>query len=137
MYRQGGNTLTRSRLPGWLLDAVLTALMVAVAIAVERWTQGRIANTSLVLWVGGVFFLLLRLGAWLARLGRTLGCLFGFLVTWLLPCGAVGYIVLSSDRVATVRDSLPLFMLLGGYLIVVMAVTFERVRAHDVVRPEA
>ncbi len=126
--------MTRRRIPGWVLDAVLAALMVAAAVAVERWTQGRIANTTLIVWVGGLYFLLLRLGAGLARMGRTLGCLFGFLVTWLLPCGAVGYIALSSDRMAAVRDSLPLFVLLGGYLVVVMAVTFERMRALDAAR---
>lgn len=128
--------MRRNPLAGWVFDGILAALMVAVAIGVERWTQGRIANTTLVVWVGSVYFLLLRLGAWLARLGRTLGCLFGFAVTWLLPCGVVGYIALSGDRMARVRDSLPLFILLGVYLVIVMAVTLERVRAHDVVRLE-
>ncbi|MDQ7028903.1 MAG: hypothetical protein Q9O62_03560 [Ardenticatenia bacterium] len=123
-----------ARMPGWLQDALLAALMVVVAVVVERWTQGRVANSTIVVWVGGLYFVLLRLGAWLARMGRTLGCLFGFGVTWLLPCGAVAYVALSGDRVATVRDSLPLFILLGVFLVVVMTITLARVRAHDMSR---
>ncbi|GEM_PF-6435499 len=120
-----------ARMPGWLQDALVAALMVVVAVAVERWTQGRVANSTIVLWVGGVYFALLRLGAWLARLGRTLGCLFGFGVTWLLPCGVVAYVALSGDRMAVIRDSLPLFMLLGLFLVLVMVITLERVRAYQ------
>lgn len=121
----------RYRLPDWLVDVGLVALMIAVSIAVERATQGRIANTSIVLWVGLIYFALLRIGAFFARMGQTLGCLSALLIAWVLPCGFVGWLALSPDRQAMARDSLYLFALQGVFIIIVMWMTFERIRHHD------
>lgn len=122
---------TITSLPGWALDAIITAVLILGAVALERFTAGRLPTTTVVLVVGIVYFVLLRLGAVFARVGRTFGCGFAFLITWLLPCGLVGWLVSSTDRQVMVRDSLPLFILLGAYLIVVMGITFERTRIHD------
>jgi len=121
----------RNRLPGWLVDVGLVALMVAISIAVERATQGRIANTSIVVWVGLVYFVLLRLGAFFARVGQTVGCLSALLIAWVLPCGFVGWLALSPDRQAMARDSIYLFALQGLFIIIVMWMTFERIRHYD------
>lgn len=125
---------TITSLPGWILDAVITVAMIIVAVALERATAGRLSTTSVVLLVGIFYFVLLRLGAVFARVGRTFGCGFAFLITWLLPCALVGWLAISTSRQMMVRDSLPLFILLGGYLIVVMGLTFERTRIHDTAR---
>ncbi len=116
---------------GVLLDLLLASLLAAVAVALERTTQGRVATESILLWVGVGFFAALRIGAVLARAGRTLGCGYVFLLTWVLPCVLLLYLIASSDMQRVVRDSVPLFVLLGLYLIVVMVVTFERLRLAD------
>lgn len=121
-------------LPGWALDIVVTAAMIVVAVVLERATAGRLSTTNVVLIVGIFYFVLLRFGAVFARIGRTFGCGFAFLITWLLPCGIVGWLTVSTSRQMMVRDSLPLFILLGAYLIVVMGITFERTRIHDTAR---
>lgn len=125
---------TITPLPSWALDVLITAGMIVVAVALERVTAGRLSTTNVVLIVGIFYFVLLRLGAIFARVGRTFGCGFAFLITWLLPCGIVGWLAVSTSRQMMVRDSLPLFILLGAYLIVVMGVTFERTRIHDTAR---
>lgn len=122
------------RLPSWFIDLVVAAALAALAAAVERATQGRLSTGSVLAGVGLGLFLLLRVGALLARAGRTLGCGFAFLVAWLLPCIGLGFIVGSTGAQRVARDSLPLFLLAGVYLIAVMALTFERVRVHDVAR---
>lgn len=125
---------TITPLPGWALDVIITVAMIVVAVTLERLTAGRLSTTNVVLLVGIFYFVLLRLGAVFARVGRTFGCGFAFLITWLLPCGLVGWLAASTDQQVTVRDSLPLFVLLGAYLIVVMGITFERTRIHDTAR---
>lgn len=120
-----------NRLPAWTIDLLVAGALLLLAVGVERLTQGRIANETLALWIGGGMFVLLRLGATLARAGRTLGCLFTLGATWLIPCLAVGALVSSSEAQRIVRDSLPLFLLLGGYLIAFLAITFERLRRYD------
>ncbi|KPL89253.1 hypothetical protein [Ardenticatena maritima] len=124
------NTIQR-QVPGWLIDLLLVAGMIALSIAVERATQGRIANTSIIVWVGAVYFVLLRVGAFLARVGQTLGCLGALVMAWVLPCGFVGWLALSPDRQAMARDSIYLFALQGVFIIIVMWMTFERIRYHD------
>lgn len=122
---------TITALPGWALDLLITGVLIVVAVALERVTAGRLATTTVTVIVGLVYFSLLRLGAVFARIGRTFGCGFAFLITWLLPCALVAWLAASSRRQMMVRDSLPLFILLGAYLVIVMAVTFERTRIHD------
>jgi hypothetical protein len=124
----------RARAPAWLVDGLIALVLAAVAITLERQTQGRIASETVALWVGGGSFALLRAGATLARAGRTLGCLFVFGITWLLPCAALLYIASSLRMKVLVRDSLPLFVLLGLILILIMVVTFERIRVADIAR---
>ncbi|HBY93119.1 MAG: hypothetical protein M5U01_27430 [Ardenticatenaceae bacterium] len=119
------------RLPSWLIDLLVAAALAALAAFLERMTEGRIATTSILLWVGGGLFVLLRIGALLAQMGRTLGCGFAFLVAWVIPCIGLGLLVASSEVQRVVRDSLALFLLIGVYLLVVMGLTFERVRVHD------
>lgn len=120
-----------TRFPDWLVDLLLTAAMIVLAVGLERSTGGRLSTRSIVVAVGFVYFLLLRAGAVLARVGRTFGCGFAFLITWLLPCGIMLWLVSSTERQMMVRDSLPFFILTGAYLLVVMGVTFERTRIHD------
>jgi hypothetical protein len=120
-----------ARVPGWVVDVGIAAGLALLAIVVERLTEGRLANEWLVLWVGGGMFVLLRVGAVLARAGRTLGCLFAFLATWLIPCVTVLVMTTSSDVQRVIRDSLPLFLMLGGYLVAFMAITLERMRRYD------
>jgi hypothetical protein len=124
----------RSRGAAWVVDGLLALALAVIAITLERQTQGRIASQTVALWVGGGSFVLLRVGAALARAGRTLGCLFVFTITWLLPCAVLLYIASSTPLKAMVRDSLPLFVLLGFILIFIMVVTFERIRVADVAR---
>lgn len=121
-------------LPGWALDALLALLLVAAGIVLERITQGRVANESIALFVGLGSFGLLRLGALFGAVGRTVGCLFVFALTWVLPCA--GFIYMTTDRTMqrVVRDSVPLFLYLGLVLIIIMLVTFERMRLADVTR---
>lgn len=116
------------------MDVLVAAGLAVLAAVVERVTQGRLATTSVLLWIGLGFFVLLRLGALLARAGRTLGCGFAFLVVWLLPCLGLALLVSSGEVQRVIRDSLPLFLLIGVYLLVVMGLTFERVRVHDTAR---
>jgi EamA domain-containing membrane protein RarD len=125
------------RLPSWLIDLLIAAGLAVIAVTIERATQGRLSTVSVLLSVGLGLFLLLRIGAILARAGRTLGCGFAFLVVWLVPCIGLGLLVGSSEVQRVMRDSLPLFLLIGVYLLVVMGLTFERVRVHDTARLEA
>lgn len=120
-----------NRLPAWLFDLVVALLMVALAITVERATQGRLDNRDIALSVGVGGFLLLRLGALLANAGRTLGCMYAFAITWLLPCAVVLYFVANRNLVNIIRDSAPFFVLLGFLLIAIMGITFERIRRAD------
>ena len=121
-------------LPGWLIDALLAALLVGIALIVERLTEGRLFTSTIVLSVGIGSFVLLRLGAAFAQVGRTVGCLFVFAMTWVLPCAAAFFFTINPDRGAIVRDSLPFFTVVGFFLIVIMLVTFERLRLADVAR---
>lgn len=121
-------------IPGWLIDAGLAVVLALVALAVERWSEGRLFTRDVLLWVGGGSFLLLRLGDLFARAGRTLGCLFVFAMTWLLPCAVALYFTLVPARRAVLRDSLAFFVLLGFVIILIMVVTFERMRVADVAR---
>lgn len=123
-----------TRLPAWLVDLLLALLLVGLGVGVERLSQGRLANESIALWVGGGSFLLLRLGAKLAQAGRTLGCLFAFAITWLLPCLAVLYLASSNEAARIVRDSTTFFLMLGVFLIMIMVVTLERLRRADAQR---
>jgi hypothetical protein len=121
-------------IPGWLADLLLALALVGIAIAVERQTQGRLANETIALWTGLGSFILLRVGATLARAGRELGCLFVFAMTWLLPCASVLYLAINRRMTATVRDSLSFFFLLGFFIILIMIITFERIRRADATR---
>lgn len=122
------------KLPSWLIDGVVAALLVVIALVVERQTQGRLFTSQIVLSVGGGSFVLLRLGAGFARAGRTLGCLFAFAITWVLPCSAALFLSVNPDTQSMLRDSGPFFMLLGFFLILIMLITFERVRIEDQAR---
>lgn len=122
------------QLPSWFIDILVAAALATLSVIVERATEGRLATTSVFLWVGVGIFVLLRIGAVLARRGRTLGCGFAFVVVWLIPCIGLGLLVSSSEVQRVIRDSLPLFLLIGVYLLVVMGLTFERVRVHDTAR---
>lgn len=122
------------RVPGWVVDALLAALVALVAVVAERQSQGRIATSTLVLWLGVGGFGLLRLGAAFARAGRTLGCGFVFALTWLLPCTVALLFTLNASRRAVVRDSPIFFVLAGFWIILIMVVTFERIRVADVAR---
>ncbi|MBA3532523.1 MAG: hypothetical protein H0T73_11420, partial [Ardenticatenales bacterium] len=82
-------TKAKLSIPGWLLDGLIALLLVGIAVAIERQTQGRVSNESIALWVGGGTLLLLRLGNAVAQKGRGLGCAFVFAITWLLPCISV------------------------------------------------
>lgn len=119
------------RIPGWAIDVVVALLLAGMAIAIERFTEGRIDNQHVLLIVGGGGFLLLRIGAILARAGRTLGCLFGFVITWILPCAVVLYFLATPDSLNIIRDSTPFFVYLGFVVIAIMGITFERVRQAD------
>jgi hypothetical protein len=122
------------RLPGWMVDGLMAALFALVAVVVERQTEGRLATSTIALWIGVGSFLLLRLGAGFARAGRTLGCGFVFALTWLLPCVVALSFSLDANRRAIVRDS-PLFFILSGiFVILIMVLTFERIRLADVAR---
>jgi hypothetical protein len=114
-----------------LVDALVAALLAAIAVAVERATQGRIDNRDVVLVVGVGGFVLLRVGAVLARAGRTLGCLYAFAVSWVLPCAVLLFFVANPGLSNIIRDSTPFFVLLGFVAIAIMAITFERVRRED------
>ena len=118
-----------------MADVAIATVLVAVAIVVERQTQGRLDSWMVVApWVGAGSFLLLRLGAILGGADRTLGCGFVFAMTWLLPCATLLFVNASTDRRAMVRDSAPFFVALGFFLILIMIVTFERMRLADVAR---
>lgn len=124
------------RLPAWALDIGVALLLAAVGLGVERLTEGRLFTESILLWVGGGTFVLLRLGARLAQMGRTLGCGFVFLITWLLPCVLLLYMISNSHLQRVIRDSPAFFLYLGLVLILIMLLTFERVRQADVARYE-
>ncbi|MGH2542816.1 MAG: hypothetical protein ACRDIB_08465 [Ardenticatenaceae bacterium] len=134
MGRFERNVSWRKKYGGLPFDLVLALLLVVLSLTVERATQGRLSNITIVLWVGLGGFLLLRLGAIMARAGRTLGCLFVFALTWLLPCTLLLYLVASPDLKVIVRDSLPFFILAGFILILIMIVTLERTRSADEAR---
>lgn len=119
------------RMPMWGIDLILAIVMAAVAVGVERVTQGRIDTNNVIIVVGLGSFLLLQMGAGLARRGRTLGCLFTFGITWLLPCAVALVFATNSDISHIVRDSTPFFVLLGFLLIIIMTITLERIRRAD------
>jgi hypothetical protein len=125
---------TPRSIPGWLVDLLIALALVGIAIVVERQTQGRLGNDTIALFVGLGTLLLLRLGATLAQAGREMGCLFVFAITWVLPCASVLYVASSARLAAMVRDSLAFFTLLGFFLILIMIVTFERIRRADEAR---
>jgi hypothetical protein len=119
------------RIPGWVLDLVIALVLAGIAVALERLTQGRIGSPEVFSVVGGSSFLLLRGGAVLAKAGRTLGCLYGFVITWILPCAVVIYFIANPDYLNIIRDSTPFFVYLGFVVIAIMGITFERVRQED------
>lgn len=119
------------RTPAWGIDLIVALGLAGIAIALERFTEGRIDNRDVFLVVGGGGFLLLRIGAILAKAGRTLGCLYGFVITWILPCAVVLYFLANPDYLNIIRDSTPFFVYLGFAVIAIMAITFERVRQAD------
>jgi hypothetical protein len=119
------------RIPAWVVDLIIALILAGIAIAIERFTQGRIDNRDVFLVVGGGSFILLRIGAVLAKAGRTLGCLFGFVITWILPCAVVLYFLANADYLNVIRDSTPFFVYLGFIVIAIMGITFERVRQAD------
>lgn len=119
------------RIPDWGIDLIVAVALAGIAIAVERLTQGRIDNPEILGVVGGGSFLLLRIGAVLAKAGRTLGCLYGFVITWILPCAVVFYFLANPDYLNILRDSTPFFVYLGFVVIAIMGITFERVRQAD------
>ncbi len=114
-----------------MADLLVALLLAGVGLLVERVTQGRLWSESILLWVGGGSFVLLRVGARLAQAGRTLGCGFVVVITWLLPCIALLYMVINPTMQRVVRDSTPFFAYLGVVLILIMVVTFERLRLAD------
>lgn len=119
------------RIPDWGIDLIVAVMLAGIAVALERLTQGRIDNPEIVGVVGGGSFLLLRIGALLAKAGRTLGCLYGFVITWILPCAVVFYFLANPDYLNIIRDSTPFFVYLGFVVIAIMGITFERVRQAD------
>lgn len=121
----------RKQFPGWLVDLLLALLLAGVGLLIERLTDGRLWTATILWWVGGGSFLLLRLGARLAQAGRTLGCAFVLGITWLLPCVTLLYMMSNDHLQRVVRDSTPFFAFLGFVLILVMLVTFERLRLAD------
>ena len=125
--------MTRS-IPSWLLDALVAVVLFVIALLVERQTDGRLFTSQILLSVGTGSFILLRLGAAFARAGRTLGCLFVFAITWVLPCSAALFLSVNPDTRTMLRDSGPFFILLGIFLILIMLITFERLRMADEAR---
>ncbi len=125
--------MTRS-IPSWLVDALVAVVLFVIALVVERQTDGRLFTSQILLSVGTGSFILLRLGAAFARAGRTLGCLFVFAITWVLPCSAALFLSVNPDTRAMLRDSGPFFILLGIFLILIMLITFERLRMADEAR---
>lgn len=119
------------RFPGWLRDLLLAVVALALGVAIERATEGRLFTGTIVLWLGLGSFLLLRVGAALAARGRTLGCGFVFAITWVLPCAALLYMMANPSLQRVVRDSPTFFLYLGFVLIGIMVVTFERLRIAD------
>lgn len=119
------------RIPAWVVDVTVALLFAGIAVAIERFTQGRIDTPEIIGVVGGGSFILLRGGAILAQAGRTLGCLYGFVITWILPCAVVLYFVLNPGYMNIIRDSTPFFVYLGFVAIAIMGITFERVRQAD------
>jgi hypothetical protein len=130
----GKEERVRVKSPGWLVDIAVAALLALVAVAIERQTQGRLASGDVAASVGAGAFFLLRGGSVMARSGRTLGCGFVFLMTWLLPCTLVLIMAGSPDLQLMVRNSVPLFAALGLFLLLIMVITFERIRLADVAR---
>ena len=125
--------MTRS-IPSWLVDALVAVVLFVIALVVERQTDGRLFTSQILLSVGTGSFILLRLGAAFARAGRTLGCLFVFAITWVLPCSAALFLSVNPDTRTMLRDSGPFFILLGIFLILIMLITFERLRMADEAR---
>lgn len=130
-----GQSVVR-KVPGWLLDLAVSIVLAIIAVVIERATEGRLSTSQVasVTWAGS--FLFLRAGATLARAGRTLGCLFVFFLTWLMPCFALVGLAISPEWQRVVRDSTPLFAASGLFLILIMVMTFERMRLADQARFE-
>lgn len=115
-------------MPSWLVDALVAGILFVIAFVVERQTEGRLFASQMFAIVGGGSFVLLRLGYFFAGVGREVGCLFVFAMTWVLPCGAAFFLSINPDTRSMIQDSSSFFMLLGFFLILIMVITFERLR---------
>lgn len=121
-------------MPSWLLDILVALILFVIAFVVERQTEGRLFAREMFMIVTGGSFVLLRLGHFFAGVGREVGCLFVFAMTWVLPCAGALFLVVNPDTRAVIQDSSSFFMLLGFFLILIMVITFERLRLMDEAR---
>lgn len=121
-------------MPSWLVDVLVALLLFVIAFAVERQTEGRLFASQMFPIVAGGSFVLLRLGSFFAGIGREIGCLFVFAMTWVLPCAGAFFLSINPDIRAIIRDSWSFFILLGFFLILIMLITFERLRLADETR---
>ncbi len=121
-------------MPSWLIDALVAMILFAIAFVVERQTEGRLFTSQMFVIVVGGSFVLLRLGNFFAGVGREIGCLFVFAMTWVLPCGGAFFLSINPNTRAIIQDSSSFFMLLGFFLILIMVITFERLRLADETR---
>ena len=121
-------------MPSWLVDALVASILFVIAFVVERQTEGRLFASQMFAVVGGGSFVLLRLGSFFAGVGREVGCLFVFAMTWVLPCSAAFFLSINPDTRAIIQDSSSFFMSLGFFLILIMVITFERLRLADEAR---
>jgi len=121
-------------MPSWLVDALVALFLFVIAFIMERQTEGRLFASQMFAVVAGGSFVLLRLGNLFARVGREVGCLFVFVMTWVLPCAAAFFLSINPDTRAVIQDSGSFFILLGFFLILIMVITFERLRLADETR---
>lgn len=121
-------------MPSWLVDALVALFLFVIAFVVERQTEGRLFASEMFAIVTGGSFVLLRLGSFFGGVGREVGCLFVFAITWVLPCAGGFFLAINPDTRAVIQDSRSFFMLLGFFLILIMVITFERLRLADEAR---
>ena len=115
-------------MPSWLVDALVALFLFVIAFVVERQTEGRLFASEMFVIVAGGSFVLLRLGNFFAGVGREVGCLFVFAITWVLPCAGAFFLAINPNTRAVIQDSGSFFMLQGFFLILIMVITFERLR---------
>ncbi len=120
-------------IPSWAIDAGIALLLAFVSYVAERVTQGQLFTDYiyLVVTVALGVFVLLRGGNLFAKAGTTLGCLYVFAITWILPC-STALIITGVPRFRdAVQNSPAFFVLAGFYLLAIMGITFERMRRND------